>query len=332
MTTRRLLVDIRENFKPVQRLLRIWGTCIFVLLCIASAAAAAAPKSPVAIKSIVVTPEVTTPGSRPDIKATILIVQDAMASGSLEVNIVAVVVRPDHVVKSWQWKKVRLVPGEEKSISIPKEYETKITGTYKIDVAVYNSDMSHRFHALSKPFTVTEFPQPAESTPKPSGSLEVTRPERPAPQPRPTVERTYLGMGVYANALNPAGGATLMIWPFRNVGLQGSYTVGTFTSYEGRLLVKIDLSSGFNPYIGAGYLHVSKKENIIGIDTTFTDSNISGVAGLEIPLGKKMRGYLEVSGTQLKLKKEVTNGTQSVIATVTYAPVTIGASLVFSLF
>jgi hypothetical protein len=145
-------------------------------------------------------------------------------------------------------------------------------------------------------------------------------------------ERTYLGIGVYGNILNPAGGATIMLWPFRNVGLQGIYTVGEFTSYEGRLLVKIESQSGFNPYLGAGFLHVSKKENIIGVDTTFEDSKVSGIAGVEVLLGSRLRGYMEISATGIKLEKDVTNGALTAHATVNYAPVTIGLGLVWSVF
>jgi hypothetical protein len=315
---------------PQKRLFRkrasgfILTSCLLLLHLLGSASFAAAT-APVAVEAIQVMPSATMPGAYPDITASIIM----KSADSLQINIVAVVTRPDYVTKSWQWKKVSLAPGEIKSLTLPKEYDIRLIGVYKVEFVIYSSDMQRRLSALSRTFTVSDQP-PGKSAPQQDQKGPAV--ETAAQKTRHEQERSYLGAGVYANALNPAGGATVLVWPTKNVGLQASYTLGTFTSYEGRLLAKMELSSGFNPYLGAGYLHVSKTSNVIGISTTFTDSTVSGVAGIEVPLGKKMRAYLEVSGAKIDLQKIVTDGSRTVSATVDYSPVSIGAGLVYSIF
>lgn len=293
----------------------IW---VLHLLCSMSLAAASAS---VVIEGIQINPATVAPGEHPDITANIR----TSSSKSSEVVVIAALTRPDHIVKSWVRGKVAIAPGEKKSIPLPKEYDTKLAGVYKVEFVIYSTDMRRRIHGLSRTFTVAETAmlRPAEK------QMERQGQERKRSQAQ---ERTYLGIGVYGNSLNPAGGATIMLWPFRNVGLQGIYTVGVFTSYEGRLLAKIESQSGFNPYLGAGFLHVSKKANIIGADTTFEDSKVSGIVGVEVLLGSRLRGYVEVSGAGIKLEKDVDNGAQTAHATVKYAPVTIGLGLVLTVF
>jgi hypothetical protein len=281
----------------------------------------AAGRASVVIEDIRINPATVAPGEHPDITANIR----TSSSKSLQVAIIEVLTRPDRIVKSWVRKKVVIAPGGKKSILLPKDYDTKLAGVYKVEFVIYSTDMRLRIHGLSRTFTVAETAvlRPAEK-----------QRERKEQEQKLSLaqERTSLGIGVYGNSLNPAGGATIMLWPFRNVGLQGIYTVGVFTSYEGRLLVKIENQSGFNPYLGAGFLHVSKKANIIGVDTTFEDSKVSGVAGVEVLLSSRLRGYAEVSGSGIKLEKDVTSGALTSHATVKYAPVTFGLGLVISVF
>ena len=71
---------------------------------------------------------------------------------------------------------------------------------------------------------------------------------------------------------------------------------------------------------------------IIGLKTKFQDSGVSGVIGVEVPLGKRMFASAEVSGSSIDLKKEVNSGSISGTASVKYAPVTIGLSIVYYLF
>lgn len=289
------------------------------------ASAFAAQSASVVIEGIQITPAAVAPGGHPDVTATIR----SASNESAEVTVIVAVTLPDHVVKSWQRGKISVAPGKKKLIPLPPEYDTKLAGPYKVEFVIYSADMGRRIHGLSRTFTVGEAVRPLE--PKPSAAKQAA-PNEAESKPARGEERTHLGLGVYGNSLNPAGGATVMLWPFRNVGLQGIYTVGVFTSYEGRLLLKFGHSSGVSPYVGAGFLHVFKKEKVIDVDTTFSDSKVSGVAGVEMPLGRRVRGYAEVSGAGVKLEKDVTSGLQSAHATVKYIPVTIGVGLVWSVF
>jgi outer membrane protein W len=149
---------------------------------------------------------------------------------------------------------------------------------------------------------------------------------------RPAEVRNTLGIGIYGNAVNPAGGGTLLLWPYEHVGLQASYTVGTFKTAEVRLLARFDPVWGARPYVGVGYMNVTKNSDVIGVSTEFKDSSISGVAGAEVSLGRRWFGYLEVSGASIDLQEIVTNGGQTAKATVDYAPVTIGVGIIYYLF
>jgi len=300
--------------------------CVTVLvMCIVLLAAGqigyGAPAVPVEVGPIRVTPETPSAGQHPKISATITRPRSG-PSEPLVVTIIASVMRPDNILKSWTWKKVSLSAGDKKEISIPNEYDIRQLGKYKIQYSVYSADMQRRFAAGAKTFSVVEKGRSVERQ---------TLPDKQAPAPR-AEERNYFGIGLYGNTFNPAGGGTLMLWPFKNVGIQGSYTVGTFTSYEARMLVKFDLASGYKPYVGVGYLNVSVEKSVIGVTTEFTDSGISGVIGVEIPLGRRFFGYVEVSGAAIDLEKDVTNGAQTVKATVDYAPATIGIGIVYYLF
>ncbi len=284
-----------------------------------STTAIAASKAPVAIEDIQISPAAVTTGQYPDITARIV----SSSKVRTEMTVVAALTEPDHTVKSWVWKKVSIAPGQKKLYPLPKEYDTKRAGVYKVEYVIYSADMRKRIQARSQTFTA------AERAARPAEKKKEVKEREPAPE-RP--QGPAFEIGAYANSLNPAGGATILIWPFRNVGLQGIYTVGEFTSYEGRLLVKLDGSSDLRPYVGIGYLHASKKANIIGVDTTFEDSKVSGTAGVEVLFSERLRGFVEVTGAGIKLEQDVTNGSQSAHATVKYAPVTIGLGLVWSVF
>jgi hypothetical protein len=281
-----------------------------------------APVSPVEVASIQVVPETPSVGQYPAISARVKRTKAKAPQEPLAATVIAVMTLPNNVVKSWTWKNVPLARGASKEFSVPKEYDIRLAGTYKVEFNVYSANMRRRFAASSKTFTVTDRLRPVEREAPPA--------VKPAPPRAP--ERNTVGLGIYGNALNPAGGATLMLWPFRNVGLQGTYTDGTFTSSEARLLVKLGRVSGLNPYIGAGYLSVSTEKDIFGVTTEFKDSGVSGVFGVEIPLGRRIQGHVEVSGAAIDLEKTVTIGAQTVKATVEYAPVTIGTGIVFYLF
>ena len=303
-----------------------------VLLLLVSGAFHAAFAGPVEVQSIQVSPTETRIGVYPDITGTINMNKVNAPGGNLEMTIIAVIFRPDHVMKSWIWKNVTMKAGEVKKFTIPREYAITLAGTYKVDFNVYTRDMKP-LHRLSRNFLVIDLSRPLEKTiiPKKDAGTTAVSPGQASVQP---AEYPHIGVGVYANTLNLSGGATVLLWPLKYVGIEGSYTVGTFTIVEGRLLARLTLSSGINPYAGIGYMSVSTERtvDVIGVKTKFKDSGVSGVIGAEIPLSKSIYSYVELSGANINLKQNVTNGFLSGTATVKYAPVTIGLGIVYYLF
>jgi hypothetical protein len=145
-------------------------------------------------------------------------------------------------------------------------------------------------------------------------------------------EINLFGIGAAVNMLNFSIGPSLIIWPLQNLAIQGSYGVGTFTSYEARTFYRFPLSDSIRPYLGVGYLHAERSATVIGLDTKIKGNGFTGFGGVEIPVYGKLYAYIDVSGTALKLSKDVTNGTLTATATVKYSPVTICAGLMFYLF
>lgn len=271
--------------------------------------------SPVEVVSINIDPRYPVPGQQLSITARTRRTATQPGAGPLAVTVIAVVVRPDNIVKSWVWKNVSLGLGKDKEFSVPEQIQVKQPGRYTVEFNIYSADIRRRYAKRTMTFTAGDTARrsrPAE---------EVISPERYA-----------AGIGLFGNALNAAGGGCFLLWPFRSFGFQAIHTDGTFTSTEGRLLVRFNRSSGVNPYIGAGYLHVRAKESIIGIPTEFGDRSISGVVGLEVPISRRILGYVEVSAASIDLEKTVTNGALAVKATVEYAPVSIGFGIVLGLF
>ena len=286
----------------------------------------------VEVQSIQIVPAEATVGKHPEITGTMKTGDLKVLGETVEVNIIATVTRPDNAVKSWKWDRVVIKVGDTKSFAIPKEYDVKSQGVYKVDFNVYSKDM-RPLHRLSKSFTVVDPSRTSAKTTTPQEAAGVAKVSAEQEDELPTESR-YFGLGVMANTANPAGGATMLLWPFKYAGLQANYTVGSFTTIEGRLLGRFPLASGINPYAGVGYLSVSTERTVdtINIKTTFKDTSVSGVLGVEIPLGKGWFGYVEVSGTAIDLKKEVTSGGVTGTATVKYAPVTVGLSMIYFAF
>lgn len=283
---------------------------------------------PVVVEKITGIPETPAPGELPDISA-IIASPRAADRGRTEVTVIVVLTRPDHAVRSWQWKKVSFAPDEKKSFTLPREYGTTLAGTYRIEYSVYSSDMEKQYGTRSRSFTVTARTRPAEAS-----AVREKKKDLPGGQkePQPQTPGTRFAAGVTGNIVNTAGGVTILAWPLPQVGLQASYAVGTITSREVRILGRYERSGWFNVYLGIGWLQVTKKANVIGVETTFSKSAPSAQVGIEIPLGRRLIGYLGVTGTTLRLREEVTTATQAATATVTYAPLSVEASLVLSVF
>jgi hypothetical protein len=303
-----------------------------MLLLLMSVAAHSAFAGPVEIQSIQIVPSETTVGRYPEVTGSIKATKALARDKTIVVTVIAVVVRPDHVVKSWTWKNVSMRTGDIKSFNIPKEYKMKSAGTYKVDFNVYSRDM-RSLHRLSKTFVAVapSLPPVKTTTPVDGGASAEAAFKR---APGSPAEYRSVGVGLYANTLNSTGGATMLLWPFKHVGLQASYTVGSFSTAEGRILARYSLSSGVTPYLGAGYLKVTTERSVelLGIKTRFQDSGMSGMIGVEVPLGKRIFGSIELSGASIDLKKELANGPIAGTASVKYAPVTIGINIVYFLF
>ncbi len=308
----------------------IMPALLFVLFGPVPSHAALAAK--VEMQSLQIVPVETAAGKHPEIVGTIKASSVKAAGETTEVNVIASLVRPDHSVKSWTWKKISIKAGDSKSFSVPKEYDAKMEGVYKVDFGVYSKDM-RPLHRLSKSFTVVDPSQPRAKTKSPQIMTRSTGTSS-AKAPGLRAYDHRIGVGLSANLVNTAGGATLLFRPFKHVGLQTSYTTGRFSTAEGRLLAWFPLSARFTPYLGIGYASVTTERtvDVIGVKAEFTDSGVSGVIGAEIPLSKTVSGYVEVSGAGIDLKKEVTSGAQTGIATVEYSPVTVGFSIVYFLF
>lgn len=289
--------------------------------------AGAAASGVVDLRPITVTPARLWQGQYPNIETRV----DQAPGGvgtSVLVNIIAVVTQPDHRVRSWNWRKVRISRGAARTIIVPKEYNTALAGSYRVEVMVYSDDMQRRLATRTVTFEVADRSK-AQRSVKQRSAVEEGAPRETT---RDKQGHPLVGIGLSGNALNPAGGGTIFLWPSNHVGVQGSATTGVFTTYEGRLLARIERAGGQGIYGGIGYLQVTRKEDVIGVGTTFEDGGVSGVVGLELPLRKDLLLCLEVSAARIELKRTVTNGARTVQATVQYAPVTIGAALVLQLF
>ena len=287
---------------------------------------------PIEIQSLQIVPSETSVGRHPEITGTIKATRVLARGEILDITVIAAVIRPDHVMKSWTWKNVSMRSGDIRSFSLPNEYEVKLAGIYKVDFNVYSKDMLP-IHRLSKTFVAVDQALPPATTMAPEderGRIQAT----PGKAVGRQAKSLYFGVGLYADTVHSSGGATMLLWPFTYVGLQASYTGGLFTIAEGRLLARFPFSSGITPYLGAGYLDVATERSVevIDIKTSFKDSGVSGVIGLEVPLGKSIFGSIELSGASIDLTKEVSSGGITGTASVKYSPVTIGISIVYYLF
>jgi hypothetical protein len=304
-----------------------------LLLLFVSGAFHAALAGPVEVQSIQIAPAETRVGIYPEITGSISMNKVNAPGETVEVIVIAVVFRPDHVMKSWIWKNIYIKAGEVKKFTIPKEYAVTLAGSYKVEFNVYTKDMKP-MNKLSKSFVVIDPSQPLLKTTTPKKDVVGSAALSSGKASARAAENPVFGVGAYANTLNPAGGVTVLLWPLKYVGIEGTYTVGSFTTTEGRLLARFPLSWGINPYLGIGYLSVSTERTVdaIGVKSKFKDSGVSGVIGAEIPLNKSIYGYVELSGANIDLEQNVTNGVTTGTASVKYAPVTVGIGIVYYFF
>lgn len=309
------------------------------------------------IFTISITPNSVLAGTYPEISGFVRNTSSSKngINGKAVFDVMAVITAPDGSQKSLLWHNVSFSAGQKKFYTYANNYDNNQVGTYQVVYSVYNSGRTHHYASLSKSFTVTNLMITSKQVPsseKTSKAPKETKTDQPRTstqqgitieRKKPTSykrpaevdlhdERNVFGIGASVNTLNFSGGPSLILWPTKNIAIQGSYGVGTFTSYEVRTFYRFSLSQSLKPYIGAGYLHAERKTNVLGVDTSITGDSGTGFIGLELPVSKSLYAYIDVSGTPMKLRKDVTNGGTQATATVTYSPVTVNIGIMLYLF
>ncbi len=215
-----------------------------------------------------------------------------------------------------------------------------MAGSYKVDFDVYTKDMLP-LHRLSKNFiAIDPSLQPVKMISRKNDARTaklLSGRKAVNDQPSNTTTQRYIGIGGFVNTINFSGGPTLIYWPFTNIAVQGSYGVGTFTSYELRGFYRFNTSSRLNLYLGAGYFHVEKNFKVTAsgnnVEGTILGNSYDVFGGIEVPLAKdRLAIYMDVSGTPLVFSKDVTVNSNVEKISVNYSPVTIGMGLVYYLW
>ncbi len=316
------------------------------------------------IYSVTVTPVSVPAGTYPEIKGYVSNTSSAKNGndGKAVFDVMAVITLPNGSQKSLLWQNVRFGATQKKFYTFVNTYGIGQSGNYKIVYSVYNQGRTHLYASAAKSFTVTspavasapgstlagtgEVSRAAKAgRPKKEAAPPTARPqEEKLPQPAAPTQvkkpseyevrgrKQTIGVGAYVNTLNFSAGPSLILWPSNNVAVQGTYGLGTFTSYEARIFYRMPLSQHFNPYFGAGYLHTERKARVVGIETRIKGDSFSAFGGIELPLYKSLYAYADISATPMKLKKDITTGTTLTTVTVEYSPVTVCFGLVLYLF
>lgn len=315
------------------------------------------------VYSISITPETVAVGTYPEVTAY---VQNKTSStsktgGQAVFDIKKVLTLPDKTKTAWFWDDVSFSPNQKKAYPLGKDYDISQPGQYLIEFSVYDSSRKNLISSLSKVFTakeaVVKAPPPITTLKETTETPKATTPAPTAPEKKtvvvPTTEvspsqpqkveagqpfdktaRRYIGIGGFANTINFSGGPTVILWPLKNIAIQGAYGWGTFESYEVRGFYRFDLSSRFKPYIGAGYLHTERDFEVTysatTVEGTMKGNSYTVFGGVEVSLIKdRLALYVDVSGTPLQLEDDVMIGTDTVKVSVDYSPATIGTGLVF---
>lgn len=271
-------------------------------------------------------------------------------AGNAAFHITAVITYPNGSKKEQHWHNMSFSADQKAHYTCDNNYDINEAGTYKIDYYVYNNERTHQYASLSKSF-IALGPSIPSKTPKPKKRVVHEAPPKKEPEPAqvaaltaalataqtptpkpPKDERQYLGLGASVNAVNFSAGPTIIFWPLKNLAVQGSYGLGTFTSLEARVFYRWPMYKYFNPYIGVGYLYAEEDATIIGVKTKISGSSFTGFVGGEIPITKRISGYVDISGTGMKLEKTVRNGGLQSTGKASYSPVTLNLGVVFYLF
>jgi hypothetical protein len=319
------------------------------------------------IYSVDITPSSVLAGTYPEITGFVRNTSSLKNknNGKALFDVIAVITYPNGSQKSWLWHDVNFTANQRKAYSCLKNYDMRQVGRYKVAYSVYNSGKNHLYTSLSKLFAVSNPPRAAMQVPSPkavSKAPEAKKNLQPKKEPLPTSstrlesqiqqvtasetneplpynlhtetdlsgERQIFGVGAYLNTINLSGGPTIILWPFKNVAVQGTYGFGTFTSYEARTFYRFPLMQNLHPYIGAGYIHAEHSTHVLGVETNISGNSFTAFGGVELPITNILYGYIDISGTPIKLKND--GGPSQATATVKYSSVTVNMGLVFYRF
>jgi len=320
------------------------------------------------ILSVSITPTSVSTGTYPKIVG---IVQNTSRrtngkKGKALFDIIVAVTYPNGAKKSWRWHDAQFSARQKKAFTCVNGYDINQVGIYKVEYFVYNKGRSHLYSSLSKSFisakaSAVSLPSPSsmarsKTIEEPSLSQPKTQPasdstkqsgmsgQRTIPVPakelssfenlKPSVSerRMIVGIGGYINTLNFSAGPGIIVWPVKNLAIQGAYGFGTFTSYEARVFYRFPLSRYLNPYLGVGYLHTERQATVIGINTKIKGDSATAFGGVEWPVYKNLSVYIDISATPLTLKGDITNGSQVATVKVRYSPITVYTGLVLYIF
>jgi hypothetical protein len=245
-------------------------------------------------------------------------------------DVLAVITSPDGSKKRLLWHEVRFEADQRKLYKYVNNYDTNLIGTYGVEYFVYNSGRTYLYTSFSKSFAV--YAPAVISKPQPPAEIKKPSVYGRTAKTYSTGETIFVGIGGFVNTFDFSAGPSLILWPFKNLAFQGIYGLGKFTSYEARTFYRFPLSQLIKPYLGAGYLHAEKNAFVLGTDIKIKGDSFTVFGGVELPLYKNLYGYVDVSGTPLKLKRDVASGASQATVTVKYTPVTVCAGLVFYLF
>ena len=104
---------------------KIFLTVVLLVMGITASRVSAA--GPIEVQSIQITPAEITTGKLPEVTGTVKANAAPTPGAAIEINVIAAIVLPNNIVRSWTWKNISMRSGESKTFSLPKEYDTRLT-------------------------------------------------------------------------------------------------------------------------------------------------------------------------------------------------------------
>jgi tetratricopeptide (TPR) repeat protein len=138
-----------------------------------------------------------------------------------------------------------------------------------------------------------------------------------------------LRAGLSIDPYNLSFGPSIVWWTAGYVGFQASYGQGTYTTYSIRGLARYGEIDGMTLYAGIGLLGVERKASLLGVATRFSDRSGEIVAGVMLPISKRLKLLTAVTANNIKLEKTVAPNEQEVPLSVDYNPISVTVTLVY---